>query len=157
MFIRVEPKDWNMVTVLLYFNKAAPNPEDGEIRQYFSDRGLAPRRTTSTELEGDEFEVMSFGGCYLGRPHLDAIARIQEGFVQREVLAEEIPALLKAGPDAHAVDKAMAMDDEELTAAVEKLAEEFHIESSFELDAEGQYQVVLNAEEVQASFLRLGI
>ena len=101
MIIRIEPKDWNMHTVLMFFKEEEPHPEDADIRRYLEERHLKPRREYNTELEGEKFEVLTYGGCYLGR-HMTALADIQRAVVERELLAEAIPALLAGGPDAEA-------------------------------------------------------
>ena len=55
--------------------------------------------------------------------------------------------------EAHRV--AAATNDADLEKAVELLVEQLNDDSSFETDADGQKQVVLNAEDVQARFLGL--
>ncbi len=34
MYLKVEPKDWNMYSVMFYFDKTRPNSEDDEVRRY---------------------------------------------------------------------------------------------------------------------------
>ena len=87
MIIRVEPKDWNMYTVQMFFSQTRPHTEDPQVRQYLADNQLEPRRTTEMELEGEKFELLSFGGCYLGAPRMQAISDIQKAVVRRELLA----------------------------------------------------------------------
>ncbi len=156
MIIRVEPKSWDMYTVQLFFSQKQPHSEDSEIRQYLTENKMEPRNQSDVELEGEMFEVLSFGGCYLGRQRMQAIADIQKGFVQRELLAEEIVVMLTTGTETEAHRKAAATTDADLEKAVGLLVEQLNDDSSFETDAEGQKQVVLNAEDVQARFLGLG-
>ncbi len=44
MYLKVEPKDWNMYSVMFYFDITRPFSEDEEVRRYLSDNGLEPRR-----------------------------------------------------------------------------------------------------------------
>ncbi len=155
MIIRVEPKSWDMYTVQMFFSQKQPHAEDSDVRQYLTDNHLEPRRQSDVELEGEMFEVLSFGGCYLGRQRMQAIADIQKGFVQRELLAEEIVVMLTTGTKTEAHRVAAATNDADLEKAVELLVEQLNDDSSFETDAECQKQVVLNAEDVQARFLGL--
>ena len=155
MIIRVEPRDWDMYTVQLFFSQTRPHAGDPEVRRYLADNGLEPRRQSEVELDGEKFQVLSFGGCYLGAPRMQAIADIQKAVVQRELLAEAIPLMLTAGAETDAHRLAAAMTDAALEKAVGLLVEHFNDDSSFETDAEGQLQVVINAADVHARFLEL--
>ena len=62
MIIRVEPRDWDMYTVQMFFSQTRPHPEDQEVRRYLTDNGLEPRQQTEVELDGEKFQVLSFGG-----------------------------------------------------------------------------------------------
>ena len=155
MFVRVEPKDWMMYSIFLHFKQDTPDSEDAEVRKYLLDKGLEPKRESTLELEGQQFDVMYFGGCYLNNSHMNAISDIQREAVEREALAYEIPALLRTGPSDLARTLLATMSDAELRSAVESLAREFHKEDSFETDAEGQVQIVLDPAELQDSFLQL--
>ena len=154
MIIRIEPKDWNMHTVLMFFNEEEPHPEDADIRSYLEERHLEPRRQYNTELAGENFEVWTYGGCYLGR-HMNALADIQRGVVEKELLAEAIPELLASGPDADAATLAAAKTDAEMTAIVDSLTEALHMPDNFGIDANGELQTTVSAEDVQARFLTL--
>ena len=154
MIIRIEPKDWNMHTVLMFFKREEPHPEDADIRRYLEERHLEPRRRYDTELEGEKFEVLTYGGCYLGR-HMNALADIQRGVVEREILADAIPALLADGPDAEAVALAAAKSDAEMTAIVDALTDALHLPANFGIDASGELQTTVSAEDVQARFLTM--
>lgn len=156
MIIRVEPKDFDMYTVQMFFSQTRPHIEDPDVRQYLTENGLEPRHQTDVELEGEKFELLSFGGCYLGAARMQAIADIQKGFVQRELLAEEIVVMLTTGNETEAHRAAAAMTDTDLEKAVGTLVGQFNDDSSFETDAEGQMQAVLNVEDVHARFLELG-
>ncbi len=154
MIIRIEPKDWNMHTVLMFFKEEEPHPEDADIRRYLEERHLEPRREYNTELEGEKFEVLTYGGCYLGR-HMTALADIQRAVVERELLAEAIPALLAGGPDAEAAALATTKTVSEMTTIVDALTDALHTPDNFGIDANGELQTTVSAEDVQARLLQL--
>lgn len=154
MIIRIEPKDWNMHTVLMFFNKEEPHTEDADIRSYLQERRLEPRRQYNTELAGEKFEVWTYGGCYLGR-HMNALADIQRTVVEKELLAEAIPELLASGPDADTATLAAAKTDTEMTAIIDMLTETLHTPENFGIDASGELQTTVSADQVQAQFLKL--
>ena len=154
MIIKVEPRDWNMATVLLLFDAEEPDPEDERIRTYLGERELVPRRTTSTQVEDRECEVWTFGSCYLGL-HLQVIVEMQRKALEREALAMEVHTLLKGGPNPAARDRAAGIGEEQLRAAVEGMLDEYHRDSSFATDDDGHVSIALDADEVQESFLKL--
>ncbi len=154
MIIRIEPKDWNMHTVLMFFNEDEPHSEDADIRSYLEDRHLEPRRQYNTELAGEKFEVWTYGGCYLGQ-HMNALADIQRAVVEKELLAEAIPDLLASGPDANAAVLAASKSASDMTAIVDALTDTLHTPDNFGLDANGELQTTVSAEDVQAQFLKL--
>ena len=155
MYMRVEPREWNMYSVFLYFDEKVPDAEDGDVREYLSERRLEPKRVVKTDLDDREFDVWSYGGCYLGRRHLNAIAEIQNKVVGREQLLTSIAALLEEGPNAEARDLVSSMEKGQLGAAVDTLVEEYHRDTSFGPDGDGRLHVTLDAAEVQESFLKL--
>ena len=154
MIIRIEPKDWNMHTVLMFFNQEEPHPEDADIRRYLEERHLQPRRQYDTELAGEKFEVLTYGGCYLGR-HMNALADIQRAVVEKELLVEAIPGLLASGPDAKASSLAATKSASDMTAIVDALTETLHTPDNFGIDANGELQTTVSAEDVQGQFLAL--
>ena len=154
MIIRIEPKDWNMHSVIMFFKQEEPHPEDADIRRYLEDRRLEPRRQYTTELEGEKFEVLTYGGCYLGR-HMNALADIQRAVVERELLAEAIPELLSDGPDVQAAALAATKTDVELTSIIDALTDALHTPDNFGIDANGELQTTVSAEDVQAQFLKI--
>lgn len=154
MIIRIEPKDWNMHSVIMFFKQEEPHPEDADIRRYLEERRLEPRRQYNTELEGEKFEVWTYGGCYLGR-HMNALADIQRAVVEREILAEAIPALLADGPDAQTAALASAKTEAEMTTIIDALTDALHTPDNFGIDANGELQTTVSAEDVQAQFLAL--
>ena len=154
MIIRIEPKDWNMHTVLMFFKQEEAHPEDADIRRYLEERHLEPRRQYDTELAGEKFEVLTYGGCYLGR-HMNALADIQRAVVEKELLVEAIPELLASGPDAKASSLAATKSASDMTAIVDALTETLHTPDNFGIDANGELQTTVSAEDVQAQFLTL--
>ena len=152
MIVRVEPKDWSMYSVLLYFDKNKPDAEDGDARSYLAEHNLEPKRTLDTEVDGREFEVLSFGGCYIGQHHMKALSEIQRSVVERELLVAKIAEYLREGPDTAAREQAASMEDAQFQAAVETLVQQFQCESSFGKDDEGYIQVTLDAAAVQERF-----
>ena len=79
-----------MYSVYLAFSKDCPEPEpeDKAVKAYLAEHELVPKWHGTDVLDGREFEVLLFGGCYLGR-HLQAIEEIQRESVTQELLAEE--------------------------------------------------------------------
>ncbi len=154
MIIRIEPKDWNMHSVIMFFKKDEPHAEDADIRRYLDERGLQPRRQYDTTLADEHFEVLTFGGCYLGR-HMSALADIQRSVVERELLAEAIPALLASGPDADARQHAAALPPADMQACVAALTDALHTPDNFGTDANGEMQATPDAADVQARFLAM--
>src|SRR5215475_12810680 len=154
MIIRVEPKDFFMSTILLIFDREQPDPEDEEAKRYLAERSLEPRRTFDTALQERECIVWQFGGCYLGR-HLDAIADIQKKYLEAEMLADEIPRLLKADAEEAVQEAVDQLPDTRLQELVDTLVKEFHQESSFGPDAEGTIKVMLAPAVVQRRFSEL--
>ena len=150
MIVRIEPKDWNMHSVTMFFNREEPETEDAAIRRYLEDNRLEPRRRYDTVLDGEAFEVFTFGGCYLGR-HTSALAEIQ----RREILVEAIPALLAEGPDAEARAQAGALSGEEMREAAAALADALCASVNFGVSKDGELQADLDAADVQARFLAL--
>ena len=154
MIIRVEPKDFFMSTILLLFDRAHPDPEDEEVKRYLAERALEPKRTFDTASQERDSVVWQFGGCYLGR-HLDAIADIQKKYLEAETLADEIPRLLKADAEVEVREAVDQLPDARLQELVDTLVKEFHQESAFGPDAEGNIKVMLTPAVVQRRFKEL--
>jgi hypothetical protein len=154
MIIRVEPKDFFMSTILLLFDQGQPDPEDEEVKRYLAERTLEPKRTFDTTFQERDGVVWQFGGCYLGR-HLDAIADIQKKYLEAEMLAEEIPRLLKVDAQAQMQEAVDQLPSARLQELVDTLVKEFHQESAFGPDAEGNVKVTLEPAVVQQRFTEL--
>ena len=99
MRIRVEPKEFFMYSIFLAFNKEHSDSEDEAVKAYLEEHELIPKRRRERDsLEGQEYDVMYFGGCYLGR-HLNVIGDMQRKAVEREMLAVEIERILNEEAD----------------------------------------------------------
>jgi hypothetical protein len=154
MIIRVEPKDFFMSTIFLIFTKDQPDPEDADVKRYLAERALEPKRTAETTFGERDCLVWQFGGCYLGR-HLDAIADIQKKFLEEEVLAEGISRLIREGANVELQEAADRLPDASLQGLIGSLVKEFHQDSSFGSDADGNVTVTLEPAVVQGRFLEL--
>ena len=86
---------------------------------------------------------------------MNALADIQRAVVEKELLAEVIPELLVSGPDTDAAALAATKSASDLTAIVEVLTEALHTPGNFGVDANGELQTTVSADQVQAQFLTL--
>ena len=143
MFIKVEPAGFFMHTVKLFFDPAEPNSEDQQVRDYLAERELEPRYQWTEELEGCQFEVMQFGGCYLGR-HLESVGQIQRRAVEVELLTEAVEGHLRDAPL-----EGVTVTDEQRRETTAALVEEFHQESSFQTNDNGELVASLDGDAVR--------
>ena len=151
MFIKVEPVDFFMYSVTLIYDPENPDSEDQQVKDYLAENKLEPKYQGSREYEGRQSEIMFFGGCYLGK-HLQRIGDIQRYAVEGEILTDEVERQLSAsGHDPLADLK------EGRTAAVARLVEGFHQESSFQKKEDGQLSVSLDATQVLAAAQRVAV
>jgi triphosphoribosyl-dephospho-CoA synthetase len=149
MYIRVEPAGFSMYTVQMAFDPEDPDSEDQPVRDYLTEHGLEPRHQWTAEFDGRQCQWMQFGGCYLGR-HLNEIGQIQRRAVEVELLTAEIENYLdslQSGADAPA--------GERRRQAVSRLVEEFHRDSSFQLNAGGELTAVLDQAELEIAARRV--
>ena len=156
MFIRVEPRELMMHWVYLFFDEEAPDTEDEDVRNYIAERGLVPKEQFKTKIDDRENEILSFGGCYLGR-HLEFISAIQRKAMEWQALAWEIPKMLREGGNREARGRVESMSDDRLTAVVNELVEKYWQRSSFANDEDGSLRVSLDPSVVQDSFLQLDL
>ena len=152
MRISVEPKEFFMYSVFLAFSQAQPEPEDEGVKAYLAERDLEPKTRGTTTWEDGEYDVMYFGGCYLGS-HLNAIEDIQRSAVEREMLAEEVERTLREAQDPPTVSAVQGASESRLAEIVDGLVGEFHQESSFGADEEGNLIVSLGPEAIRRRFL----
>ena len=141
MFINVEPTDFFMYRVKLIYNLDNPDSEDREVRDYLAEHELIPKVQNRGEFEGNQSELMVFGGCYLGR-HLNEIGQIQRRAVETELLTEEIQRHLSSSSQGDLGLK------EERQEAVAELVQTFHQESSFQTNEKGELEAVLDKQAV---------
>ena len=144
MFIRVEPADFFMFRVIMTFDLENPDSEDQDVRDYLTEHDLEPRYTNQGEFEDRQCEFMQFGGCYLGN-HLQNISQIQRVAVETELLTAEIRVHLDISPDA----ATPLAEDQQTTIA--QLVKDFHQDSSFQTNENGELIVVLDGDEVRAA------
>ena len=142
MFVSVEPAEMFMYLVKLFFDQENPDSEDAEAKSYLQEHDLKPRYLFDDELEGRKYQVMQFGGCYLGN-HLEALAQIQRRAVEIQVLTEKIQDHLGG---LEVGGEGLSLDSLRATAAA--LAPQFQIESSFQTGDKGELVAVLDAEIV---------
>ena len=152
MRIRVEPKEFFMYTVFLAFNQDRPDSEDEAIRAYLEQHHLVPKTEGTQKLDNEDFQVMYFGGCYLGR-HLGVIGQVQRKAVEKEMLTAEIERTLTEAPDSttrRVADDASGLLP--LQEIVSSLVQEFHVESSFGTDKEGYIKLTLEPDLIKRKF-----
>jgi len=85
MRISVEPKEFFLYTVFLAFNRQHPNGQYEHVRAYLAEHELEPNGRGIETVEGQEYDVMHYGGCYLGR-HLKVIGDMQRREVEQELV-----------------------------------------------------------------------
>jgi hypothetical protein len=142
VFIKVEPKEFFMYSVTLVYDLESPNTEDQEVKDYLAEHELEPKYQGTGEYEGRQSEVMYFGGCYLGR-HLQRIGEIQRRAVEAEIIEAEIEHHLAA-----ASNNRVTIPDGCRKETVAKLVQEFHNESSFQTNEDGELYVSLEEDAV---------
>jgi hypothetical protein len=148
MLIKVEPASFFMYTVQMDFNTQDPDSEDQEVRDYLTEHGLEPRYQWTSEFEGRQCEWLQFGGCYLGN-HLNSIGQIQRRAVEIELLTAEIQRHLDSLPLEEG-----SIDGKQQPEAVASLVQEFHQDSSFQVNDNGELTAALDGSEVREAARR---
>ena len=148
MFIKVEPADFFMFRVIMTFDLEYPDSEDQDVRDYLTEHELEPRYLSQGEFEERQCEFMQFGGCYLGN-HLQNISQIQRVAVEVELLTAEIRVHLNISPDA---TTPLAKDQQ---TTITQLVKDFHRDSSFQTNENGELIAVLDGNEVRAAASQL--
>ena len=151
MFIQVEPVDFFMYSVKLFFDLDEPNAEDQAVRDYLAANELEPKYqgTGAPEgFDGHRCEVMRFGGCYLGK-HLERLGQIQRHAVEVELLTTAITEHLTVPAQDSPLSKA------ELATAIPRLVEAFHQDSSFTTGDNGELVAALDGDAVREAARRL--
>jgi hypothetical protein len=154
MRIKIEPKEFFMYAVFLAFSKEHPDPEDEAIKAYLEAHELIPKAQGTDRFEDQEFDVMYFGGCYLGK-HLEVIHDMQRQAVEHQLLSVEIERILQetTAPETRSV--ADRTPEPQMKALVANLAQEFHQDTSFGANDEGYLKVVLEPAVIEQRFLEL--
>ena len=154
MRIKIEPKEFFMYAVFLAFSKEHPDPEDEAIKAYLDAHELIPKAQGTDRFEDQEFDVLYFGGCYLGK-HLDVISDMQRQAVEHELLTVEIERILQetTAPETRRV--AEKTPEPQMKALVANLAQEFHQDTSFGANEAGYLQVILEPAVIEQRFMAL--
>jgi hypothetical protein len=154
MRIKREPKEFFMYSVFLAFSKEQPHPEDDAIKAYLDAHELIPKVQGTDQIDDQEFEVLYFGGCYLGN-HLQVIEDMQRQAVEQELLRVEIEHVLQEPTAPGTRRVAEKTPEPELQALITNLVQEFHQDSSFDADEVGYLKVSLDPAVIQQRFLEL--
>jgi len=149
VFIKTEPAGFFMYTVKLIYDLEKPDSEDQQVRDYLVENELEPKYQGTGEYEGRNSELMQFGGCYLGK-HLQKIGEIQRHAVETEILTEEIQMHLNS-----AFSNGPSAEDGQREDVVPRLVQEFHQDSVFQTNENGELAVSLDEKEVVEAARRL--
>lgn len=149
MFLKVEPAGFFMYTVRLTFDLDRPDTEDQQVRDYLTEHELEPRHQWTGDFEGSRGEFMQFGSCYLGQ-HLQSIGQIIRRVVEVELLTEQIEQHLNSLPAEERV-----LSEEQRQAAIAALVGEFHQDSAFQANENGELIAVLEDSQVQQAARRV--
>ena len=143
-----------MYAVFLAFSNEHPDPEDEAIKAYLDAHELIPKAQGTDKIADQEFDVLYFGGCYLGK-HLDVIRDMQRQAVEHELLTVEIARILQATTAPETRRVADQTPAPQLQALIATLAQEFHQDTSFGANDEGYLKVVLEPAVIEQRFLAL--
>jgi hypothetical protein len=149
MFIQVEPKDFFMYSVKLYFDLEEPNSEDQPVQEYLKEHELEPRYRWTDELDGHHCEIMQFGGCYLGR-HLEHIGQIQRHAVEVELLTAAIEEHLKAS-----TSDGLLLPEAQRQSTIAQLVQQFHQDSSFKKGDGGELVACVDGDAIREAAFHL--
>src|SRR5438094_4027299 len=151
MRIKIEPKAFCMYAVFLAFSKEHPHPEDEAIKAYLDAHELIPKARGTDTFEDQEFEVMYFGGCYLGK-HLEVISNMQRQAVEHQLLTVDIERILQetTAPETRRV--ADQTPEPQMKALIAHLAQELQHDASFGANEAGYLEVRLEASVVGRRF-----
>jgi hypothetical protein len=154
MRIKIEPKEFFMYAVFLAFSKERPAPEDAAIKAYLDAHELIPKAQGTDRFEDQEFDVMYFGGCYLGK-HLDVIRDMQRQAVEHELLTVVIERILQETPAPETRRVGNQTPVPQMKALIANLVQEFHQDTSFGANEEGYLKVTLEPVVIEQRFLEL--
>jgi hypothetical protein len=154
MRIKIEPKAFFMYAVFLAFSTEHPDPEDEAIKAYINAHELIPKAQGTDKFEDQEFEVMYFGGCYLGK-HLDVISDMQRQAVEHQLLTVDIERILQATTAPETRRVADQTPEPQMKALIATLVQEFHQDTSFGANKTGYLRVTLEPTVIEQRFLEL--
>ena len=143
-----------MYAVFLAFSTEHPDPEDEAIKAYLDAHELIPKAQGTDKLEDQDFEVMYFGGCYLGT-HLDVIRDRQRQAVEHQLLTVDIERILQAPTAPETRRVADTTPAPQLQALIAHLVQEFHQDTSFGANEAGYLRVTLEPAVIEQRFLEL--
>jgi len=154
MFIKVEPKSFNMYTVFLVFNKEEPGYEDEQVKAYLAEHGLSAKEEMEQEYAGAQCQVIRFGGCYL-EPHMARINALNRTGIEVALLRRQIDRVLTQRPP-RAVSEALAsLRPAALERLKTRLLTELQKPESFGPDKRGYLSVKVTVADVRRRFLAL--
>lgn len=154
MRIKIEPKEFFMYAVFLAFSKEHPHPEDEAIKAYLDAHELIPKAQGTDTFEDQEFDVMYFGGCYLGK-HLEVIRDMQRQAVEHQLLTVAIERILQETTAPATRRVADQTPEPQMKALITHLAQEFHQDTSFGANEAGYLEVTLEPGVIEQRFLAL--
>ena len=143
-----------MSAVFLAFSKEHPDPEDEAIKAYLDAHELIPKAQGTDRFEDQEFDVLYFGGCYLGT-HLDVIRDMQRQAVEHQLLTVDIERILQAPTAPETRRVADTTPAPQLQALIAHLVQEFHQDTSFGANEAGYLRVTLEPAVIEQRFLEL--
>ena len=154
MRIKIEPKEFFMYAVFLAFSTEHPDPEDEAIKAYLNAHELIHKAQGTDTFEDQKFEVMYFGGCYLGK-HLDVISDMQRQAVEHQLLTVDIERILQetTAPETRRV--ADQTPEPQMKALIATLVQAFHQDASFGANEAGYLRVTLEPTVIEQRFLEL--
>ena len=154
MRLKIEPKEFFMYAVFLAFGTEHPDPEDEAIKAYLNAHELIPKAQGTDTFEDQEFAVMYFGGCYLGK-HLDVISDMQRQAVEHQLLTVDIERILQATTAPETRRVADQIPTPQMQGLIATLVQEFHQDTSFGANEAGYLKGVLEPAVIEQRFLEL--
>ena len=143
-----------MYAVFLAFSTEHPDPEDEAIKAYLNAHELIPKAQGTDKFEDQKFEVMYFGGCYLGK-HLEVIRDMQRQAVEHQLLTVDIERILQATTAPETRRVADQIPAPQMQGLIATLVQEFHQDTSFGANEAGYLRVTLEPTVIEQRFLEL--